>query len=171
MHSSLTANAVKAGLVDHAEEWIGWNSLDISLHGGSFQFTGLNRNCYNKASRNRKKRPDPKLFEETFEFALTPPLGYENESIENTANHIEPLLREQEAFHRGMRNNKPPLGIEAIKKQSPSDRPVSPSRSPKRRFACKDKAVLHERLEQYRLFTGVYSVPVRAFAGRELSPN
>lgn len=152
----VTCNAVKAGLVDTAKEWIGWSSYHHALHGGSYEFTGINRDRYNKACRNRKKKPDPKDFEETFEFSLCPPLGLEGRPIGEQAQHILPQLKEQEATFRDKRNNKPPLGIEAIRRQNPTDRPLSSARSPKRRFACQNKEKLSERLEGRQKFVDQY---------------
>ena len=93
---------------------------------------------------------------ETYEFSLTAPMGQEERTIEEQAAHIRPLIQKQESFHIEMRNGKPPLGIEAILKQKPTDRPKSPSKSPRKRFQCKNKKKLQERLEQYRDFTDRY---------------
>ncbi len=155
-YTYVTCNAVKAGLVDTAAEWIGWSSLDKSLQGGEFSFTAINRHRYNKACQNRKKKPDAKQFEETYAFSLTPPLGQEEKSIAEQAAHIRPLLSDQETKSRVLRGEKLPLGIEFIRTQNPTDRPRNPSRSPKKRFACKDKARLKERLAEYRDFIGSF---------------
>jgi REP element-mobilizing transposase RayT len=152
----VTGNAVKAGLVDASDDWVGWSSLDKALHGGTFRFTALNRSRYNKACQHRKKKPDPKQFEETYEFTLTPPLGLEKQTVEERADHLRPLLRKQEAIWKEQREGKPPLGIDAVLNQHPTDRPRNPARSPKKRFACKDERRLKERLAEYRAFIGAY---------------
>ena len=152
----VTCNAVKAGLVDKAAEWIGWSSLPASLSGEPFQFTAVNRNRYNKACRNRKKKPQREKYKETYSVSLTPPFGFEERSVQERAAHIRNLVAQQERFHREMRGNKPALGIEAISKQKPTDRPKISARTPKKRFACKDKAVLGECLSQYKQFVARY---------------
>ena len=152
----VTCNAVKAGLVNRSDEWIGWSSYHNALHGGSYRFTAVNRDRYNKACRNRKKKPDSKQFEETFEFSLTPPLGLEDNTIAEQAATLRPLLEAQDVSFRDERKNKPPLGIEAIRKQNPTDRPQSSARSPKRRFTCENKEHLLERLEGLRTFVDKY---------------
>lgn len=155
-YTYVTCNAVKAGLVDTAEEWIGFGSLRNALSGAAFRFTALNQDRFHKACRNRKKKPDPKEFEETYEFSLTPPPGLESKPIAEQAAHLLPLIREQEAFCRQMRENKPPLGVEAVRRQSPTDRPVSPASSPRKRFACKDRGELVLWQERYRYFIAEY---------------
>lgn len=157
-YTYVTCNAVKAGLVAQAEEWIGWSSHHHSLCGGSYRFKGINRDRYHKACRNRKNKPDPRQFEETFEFSLTPPIGFEERSIAEQAAHIRPLLEKQEIAFRDKRNNKPPLGVDTIRKQNPTDRPKSSARSLKRRFACENKVKLIECLDGFNCFIAHYKM-------------
>ena len=139
------------------------SSLNASLSGEPFQFTAVDRNRYNKACRNRKKKPEAEKFKETFSFSLTAPLGFEGRPPEERAAHIRSLVEHQEAFHREMRGNKPALGIEAIRRQKPTDRPKTSARAPKKRFACKDKAVLRECLAQYKQFVARYREAYQQF--------
>jgi len=143
--------------VSTAGDWIGWSSYHNTLNGGCYSFTAINRNQYNKASRNRKHKPDPTKYEETYTLALEDPLGLEGNTIEAQANHIRPLLQEQESVFREKRNNKPPLGIEAVRRQNPFDRPRTSARKPRRRFACENKTTLLERLVGFRKFVGDYA--------------
>jgi REP element-mobilizing transposase RayT len=162
-YTYVTCNAVKAGLVNRAEEWIGWCSTEHALNGKPYCFTAINRNQYNKASRNRKKKPDPKLYEETYTFCLEPLLGLENMSIEEQADYLRPLIAAQEADFRELRGNKPPLGIDAIQRQNPFDRPCTSAKKPKRRFACESKEKLNERMESLRQFIGLYATVHQQF--------
>ena len=156
-YTYVTCNAVKAGLVNTAKEWIGWSSYDHALTGERYSFTAINRNRYNKASRNRKEKPDPKQYEETYSFCLETPLGLEGKGIEEQAEDILPRIAEQEAAFQDARDDKPPLGTDGIQGQSPFDRPCTSERKPKRRFACDSNEKLHERLEGFREFVGKYA--------------
>ena len=162
-YNYITCNAVKAGLVHTAAEWIGWSSYDCALNGGRYSFTAINKNQCQKASRNRKNPPDPKRFEETYEFSLTEPLGFEGKSIEEQAEYIRPLLEQQEVAFRDARQNKPPLGVEQIRRQNPLDRPQTTERKPKRRFSCDNEEELRERMDGLRTFVGQYAEVYKQF--------
>lgn len=151
-YTYVVCNAVKAGLVNSSAEWIGWNSLDNAFSGKSFRFTGVNISRYKKACQNRKNKPPKKQFEETYEFSLTPPLGFEQNTIEETAGYLQSEIRKQEDVFIELRENKSPLGIKAVLMQKPTDRPLNPSFSPKKIFVCRDEQKLQERLEEYRNF-------------------
>lgn len=162
--TEVTCSAVKAGLVDAAEEWIGFSSLHNALHGGTFRFTAVNQDRYHKASRHRKNRPAPEAFEETYAFSLTPPPGLEAMPIAKRAAHLLLLIREKEAHYRQTRGNRPPLGVETVLRQKPTDRPASPALTPRRqRFACRDDVELALWEGRYRDFICRYREVYRQF--------
>ena len=156
-YTYITCNAVKAGLVNTAKEWVGWGSHDHALSGERYRFTAINRNQYNKASRNRQMKPDPKQYEETYAFCLEAPLGLEGTCIEDQCDYLRLKIATQEATFRANRKNRPPLGIDAIRRQSPFERPLTSARKPKRRFACESKEKLVERLAVFHKFVGHYA--------------
>ena len=51
----ILCNAVKAGLVERAEQWPGWSSLQGAMQGAPYRFELLNATKYYKAKRFGKK--------------------------------------------------------------------------------------------------------------------
>ena len=149
------ANAVKAGLVDTADEWPGWSSLEGALSDAAYSFDMVNKTKVHNASR-RGQKIDKSKFEEKWTFRLTPPPCLEGKSLEERRRFIKELLRSAEADYRARRENKPPLGVSAILKQRPTDRPKKPSFRPRIKVFILDEAQRCEWLEAYRNFVGVY---------------
>jgi hypothetical protein len=115
----------------------------------------LNATKYYKARRFGKKAKQED-FVETWEFELAPPPMWEGLSAKRRARNTEDLVRAAERQYEVERQGKPVLGVKGIKKQKPTDRPKSPSRKPRIKFMCFDKAALDELLEGYRQFAGGY---------------
>lgn len=158
----ILCNAVKAGLVERAEQWMGWSSLQAAIDGTAYRFELLNATKYYKARRFGKKanRAD---FVETWEFELTAPPMWEGKSAKQRARHIEELVGAAQRQYAIERQGKPVLGIKGIKRQKPTDRPKSPARKPRIKFMCFDKAELGELLDGYRQFVGGYREIMGAF--------
>jgi REP element-mobilizing transposase RayT len=148
-------NAVKAGLVDKSEEWLGWNSLKGVLSDGRYCFEMLNRTKLHNATR-RGQKVDSSKFIEKWEFELTPPPFLEGKSWAEKNHFIEELMESVETQYRSMRNNKPSLGAKNILNQHHTDRPKSPAFRPRIKVFCLDKKQRIERLEGYRNFVGSY---------------
>ena len=96
-------------------------------------------------------------------FNLARPLGLEEMDKEGVADHLRSVIAIQEAAFREQRGNRPPLGIDAILRQNPFDKPKTSARKPKRRFACESKAKLDERMESFRRFVGDYATVYQQF--------
>jgi putative transposase len=148
-------NAVKAGLVDKSEEWLGWSSLKVALLDGRYCFKMLNRTKLHNATR-RGQKVDVSKFIEKWEFKLTPPPFLEGKSKSEKNLFIEELKKSAETLYRSMRNNKPPLGVKHILKQRPTDRPQRSAFSPRIKVFCVEEKQRNERLEGYRNFVGGY---------------
>jgi hypothetical protein len=72
-----TCNAVKAGLVNKASDWVGWSSLGGALSYGKYCFDMLNRTKLHNATR-RGQKVDESKFVEKWAFELTiPPVPYD----------------------------------------------------------------------------------------------
>lgn len=161
-YAYVLCNAVKAGLVERAEQWLGWSSLQGALQGTSYRFDLLNATKYYKAGRfgKKAKRED---YVETWEFELAAPPMWEGLSAEQRARNIEDLVRAGERQYEVERQGKPVLGLKGIQRQKPTDRPKSPSRKPRIRFMCFDNVALAELFEGYRQFAGGYRETLSAF--------
>ena len=88
---------------------------------------------------------------------------WQGRSAKQRARHIEELVGAAERQYKVERQGKPVLGVKAIKRQSPTDRPKSPARKPRIKFMCYDKAELGELIEGYRQFVGGYREVMGAF--------
>jgi len=148
-------NAVKAGLVNKSSEWFGWNSLEGAMSDGKYSFEMLNRTKIHNATR-RGQKVDVSKFIEKWAFELTPPPFLEEKTDAEKKRFIKELVKGAEAEYRSKRGNKPPLGVENILKQRPTDRPRNPSFSPRIKVFCFDRERRHEWLNGYRNFVGGY---------------
>jgi len=151
----ILCNSVKAGLTTKATDWIGWNSIQASLKGEKFSFTGENKTKKHKVTR-RIKNVSKSEYTETYEFALTPPLMWLKLSIEERAKMVRSQIKNGEAEFKKARGNLPALGIEAIKKQKWYDRPMTVSKRPRIKIYASNNERKIELLEQYRAFVGIY---------------
>ena len=148
-------NAVKAGLVDTADEWPGWTSLQGALSDGTYRIEMVNRTKVHNATR-RGQKVDKSKFEETWTFKLTLPPFLEGKTKDERRQFIKDLLKTAEAAYRERREYKPPLGVPAIRKQRPTDRPKNPSFRPRIKVFILDEQRRREWLEGYRTFVGAY---------------
>lgn len=149
------ANAVKAGLVDRAEEWIGWNSLAGARSSGEYSFEMLNLTKLHNATR-RGKKVDESKYIETWSFKLETPPRHLGKSDAEKRQHLDALLESAEAKYRAARGNKPPLGVKNVLRQRPTDRPQNPSFRPRIRIFSLDRNRRDELLDSYRTFVGTY---------------
>jgi REP element-mobilizing transposase RayT len=148
-------NPVKAGLVDESEQWAGWSSLDGALSDGKYHFEMLNKTKLHNATR-RGQKVDPSKFVEVFEFELAVPPMLKGKEETERKSFISELKRSAETEYRNKRENKKPLGMEKIRTQKPTDRPLDPSFRPRIKVFSKDKAKSEELLDGYRTFVGCY---------------
>lgn len=148
-------NSVKAGLVDKSEQWDGWSSVNGALSDGKYRFEMLNKTKLHNATR-RGQKVDESKFMETFEFELTVPPMLEGKGEEERTAFIQELKNNAETEYRKKRENKKPLGMEKIRTQKPTDRPLNPSFGPRIKVFSKDKARRAELLDGYRTFVGGY---------------
>jgi len=148
-------NAVKAGLVDRSDEWIGWNSLAGARTDGKYSFEMLNRTKLHNATR-RGQKVDKSKFLETWSFKLATPPQHVGKSNAEKRGHIDALLESAETDYRALRGNKPPLGVKNVLRQRPTDRPRTPSFRPRIKVFSLDRAQREELLDRYRTFVGDY---------------
>lgn len=149
------ANAVKAGLVDKSDQWIGWSSLAGVRADGMYNFKMLNRTKLHNASR-RGQKVDKSQFIETWSFALTTPPTLAGKDDDEKRRHINLLLESAEAEYRALRSNKQPLGVKNVLRQRPTERPMNPSFRPRIKVFSLDPDRREELLESYRTFVGIY---------------
>ncbi|MCP4599585.1 MAG: hypothetical protein GY847_03435, partial [Proteobacteria bacterium] len=161
-YTYILCNAVKAGLVERADEWTGWSSLEGALGEKSYRFELLNATKYYNAVRFGKK-VNKADFIETWEFDLTVPPMWEAMTSKQRAQIIWEVVSTAEKKYKLKREGKPVLGIANIKRQNPTDRPKSPSKKTKIKFICFEKAMLKELLEGYRQFNGGYRETLGTF--------
>lgn len=153
------SNAVRAGLVDEAHMWPGFSSLSHNLSGEPYSYTVFNRARYNQASRGRKNKPPKQNFVETYRWSLATLPTMAQCRFSERAEHIRKAVEQADAFHRGMREDKPSLGIKMIMSQNPLDRPAASDpkiQRKRKRFDCADPVRLEELEENYRLFIARY---------------
>jgi hypothetical protein len=148
-------NAVKSGLVDKSEEWLGWSSLAGALSDGKYCFEMLNKTKLHNATRRGQKVDESKFVDE-WRFELTIPPMLRNKSDKERQQFIHDLMEVAEADFRKARENKPPLGAKNILQQRPTDRPRNPSFRPRIKVFCLDKQERFDWLEGYRSFVGSY---------------
>ena len=149
------ANAVKAGLVDTSEEWVGWSSLAGARSDGVYKFEMLNLTKLHNATR-RGQKVDKSKFIETWSFALTTPPLLAGRDNDEKKRHIDTLLKSAEAEYRALRGNKPPLGVKNVLRQRPTDRPRNPSFRPRIKVFSLDRERRKELLKTYRTFVSIY---------------
>jgi putative transposase len=161
-YAYVVANAVKAGLVNRADEWTGWNSLGGALGNGEYCFEMLNRTKLHNATR-RGQKVDPTRFTEEWSFELSvPPMLAEKTETERRR-FIRQLVTGTENMFHEQRNNKPPLGVENILRQRPTDRPKTVSFRPRIKFFCLDAEHRHALIDAYRTFVGAYKGTLHVF--------
>ena len=154
-YAYVVCNAVKAGLVDKAEDWTGLNSLSNALSGEPYRVEVLNKTKLHNATR-RGQKVDRRKFIETFEFSLTIPPMWEDLSVKDRASKIRELVKSGEKEYRQRREGKPALGMRKIATQKPPDRPKNPAFRPRIKVFCFDKERRKELLNAYRLHVGAY---------------
>ncbi|MCP4679201.1 MAG: hypothetical protein GY854_27690 [Deltaproteobacteria bacterium] len=161
-YAYLLANPAKAGLVNRASEWIGWSSLDAALTGARFEFSSVNRTKLHNATR-RNQKVDESDFVETYGFELTVPPMWEGKPQEEIAELTQELVKSAEVEYGRRRDNKPALGVEHIRSQSPFDRPVDPSFRPRIKFFALTRERVRKLLGGYRVFVGNYKTQMGGF--------
>jgi REP element-mobilizing transposase RayT len=148
-------NAVKAGLVDTSAEWPGWSSLDGALSDGKYCFEMLNKTKLHNATR-RGQKVDISRFIEKWKFELTVPPLLADKTDAERKQYITQMMKAAEKQYRSRRENKPPLGVENIFNQHPTDRPRNPSFRPRIKVFCFDKQKRIEWFDGYRGFVAGY---------------
>jgi REP element-mobilizing transposase RayT len=161
-------NAVKAGLVDKSDEWIGWSSLEGALSDGSYAFDMLNKTKLHNATR-RGQKVDVSKFVETWRFELTVPNKLAQKSDAEKQQFIRELTATAEAEYRSLRGDKPPLGVTNILAQQPFDRPLNPSFRTSIQILCTDKTQKEEWKEAYRTFVGGYRTVYEGYKNASLN--
>jgi len=155
-------NAVKSGLVDKASEWVGFNSLEGALTAKKYSFEVLNLTKFHNARRQGKKVTEDE-FMETFEFELSPPPMWSGKTKEEQEELTREFVESAEQAYRARRENKRPLGVRGVFRQSPFDRPENPSFRPRIKVLSFDKQRRKELLEGYRQFNGLYREIIGGF--------
>ena len=161
-YAYILCNAVKAGLVEKATDWPGWSSLDGALSDGKYRFELLNATQYYKAMRFGKPT-NASDYIETWEFEMATPPMLQHLSKEERTKQIQTLVSDAEEKYRLQREGQPVLGVEAIQRQQPTDRPQNPARKPRIKFICFNQKRLCELLEGYREFTRGYRNALNIF--------
>jgi hypothetical protein len=90
-------NAVKAGLVDKSEDWIGWSSLDGALSDGKYCFEMLDKTKLHNATR-RGQKVDKSKFVQEWRFELTTPPILRDESNKERKQYIRELMKDVPTF-------------------------------------------------------------------------
>jgi hypothetical protein len=154
-YAYVLCNAVKAGLVERAADWAGVSSLETALGDAVLRVSALNRTRLHNATR-RGQRVNRRDFFETLEMPLVVPPMWEGLTRDEAATCIEEMVSAGEKEYAARRSGKRALGMRAVMRQKPTDRPVEPSFRPKIRFFCKDPWRRKELLAEYRGFVGAY---------------
>jgi len=158
----LLSNAVKAGLVDTAEEWKGLNSYWHTLTGELYQARVLNRSKYYNATRRGQDVCEEDFIEE-FEMRLSvPPIWKDKSQAEIKSITLE-HLEAAEPTYRARRENRKPLGMPRVLEQKHTDSPADPARSPRFKILCFNKERKKELLTAYRQFVGTYRSVLSGF--------
>lgn len=150
-----TLNAVKSGLVESASHWKGVHSLDYILENIEVIGTGINASNFYNANRF-KNNANRANFKETFKFHLSPPPMHKNWSINERKVFIEELLEAGTYKYLKAREFKKALGMAAVLKQRPLDRPKDISKKPRFKFMSFSKERQKELQQLYRTFVGQY---------------
>ena len=154
-YSYIICNAVKAGLVDRADEWTGISSLDLALSERPLVVDVLNKTRLHNATR-RTKNVDTSKFIERHTIALTVPPPWSALPPDVRTRHLRDLVHAGEQRFQRARDNKPPLGMKQVLKQSPLDAPLFPSFRPRIKVFAMTKPRRELLLDAYKCHVGGY---------------
>ena len=161
-YAYILCNAVKAGLVQRADDWRGISSLDLALSGEALQIGAVNWTKLHNATR-RGQKVDRADFVEQHELRVSPPPAWAALQHGERAKLTRQLVATWEAHFNSLRGNKPALGMKKVFAQSPTSRPLDSSFRPRVKVFARDPNRREELLEGYRTHVSAYRTTLQAF--------
>ncbi len=153
----LLSNGVKEGLVAHASEWPGVHSVREILAGEPVRGFWFNR-TQESAARKRGEDFDRLKYATEENFELTPLPCWAHLTPEDYRKRVAELVEavESEARAELARTGRVPLGVAAILRQKPDDRPAWRKKSPAPLYHAATKAVRKAFWEAYATFVAAF---------------
>jgi putative transposase len=169
-------NPVKDGLVMHAKNWRGANSLKCHLGGRPFAIKEVRQREYYAAQRHGR-RANREDYSREYSVQLTPPPMWSHLRAHEVAEKIDALVKSASANYRLRWRRSGPVGMVKILRQNPYDAPrrqnvgaPADKEFGDGRFRCKDKAQLKALKEWLGEWMGRYREAFRRFAAEALKP-
>ena len=147
----------KENLVLRCRDWPGLQCIDALTEGKPLQGFWRDRSLEYEADR-RGKAVDPETFIEHYTLELDPLPCWRHLPAEEIRRRITEMVDDIDAEHarRVVLNGGAPLGVAAIRKQHPHDRPEHTKKSPAPAVHAASKAVRKQMKDAYRLFVAAY---------------
>jgi len=151
------SHGVKENLVLRCRDWPGLQCIDALTEGKPLEGFWRSRTLEFEAGR-RGKEVDPEAFIEPYALELDPLPCWRHLPREEIRRRIAEMVDEIDAQHarRVVLNGRAPLGVQAVRKQHPHDRPWHTKKSPAPAVHAASKAVRKQMKMAYRLFVEAY---------------
>ena len=135
---------VKAGLVEHLEDWPGF--MILPRHWGETMKVAVPPKYYGRNS------PD------VIEFTPQPPPGYDHMSLEEVKTYFQKLLDEAQQRIHDEHPDRSYKGAQVVRAENPMNMPdkKAPKAGLMPRYASDDEEMLHLANQQYRRFVDAY---------------
>ena len=150
-------HGVKENLVASPRRWPGLHCANALIEGKPLAGIWYDRTLQYEAQR-RGQEVDPEAFIERYELELEPLPCWAHLSAEEYRHRVREIVEdiEEQAARRIQLTGRWPLGVEAIRRQSPYERPAKSKRSPAPLFHVGSKAARRAMRDAYRLFVEAY---------------
>ena len=151
------SHGVKENLVLRCRQWPGLQCIDALTEGKPLKGFWHDRSLEYEAKR-RGKELDPETFITRYSLELDPLPCWRHLSKEEIQRRVQEIVDdvEAQAARRVVLNGGSPLGVDAIRRQHPHDRPEHSNTSPAPAVHAASKAVRKQMKEAYRLFVEAY---------------
>ncbi len=148
---------VKENLVASPRRWPGLHCANALIEGKPLEGIWYDRTLQYEANR-RGKEVDPEAFIERYQLQLEPIPCWAHLSPDEYRHRILELVEdiEEQAARRIKATGVWPVGVDAIRRQNPHERPMKSKKSPAPLFHAASRAVRRAMHDGYRLFVEAY---------------
>ncbi len=153
----LLANGAKEGLVQRPQDWPGVHGIHALLDGEPLRGYWFDR-TKEYAARSRREAYSKYQYATEETVVLSPLPCWSHLPPERVREHVADLIAEIEAEAEAVRREtgREPLGVEAILRQKPHDRPHRPKKSPAPGWHAATRAARRALQEAYRSFLAAF---------------
>ncbi len=150
-------HGVKENLVSSPRRWPGLHCANALIEGKPLAGIWYDRTLQYEAAR-RGKEVDPEAFIERYQLELEPLPCWAHLAPEEYRHRVREMVEdiEERATRRIQATGIEPLGVEALRRQNPHERPMRSKKSPAPLFHAGSKAVRRMMHDGYRLFVEAY---------------